>query len=172
MLGYHGGVPYAEETELAAIPQTFTVSAESIAKRKKNILLGGVFSLLLAAVVVAGNARYPQTYNDVLLWSVLGFVLIGNLVNYYRHRRYLRLIRDHRVDVYPGRVEFWAGGEKSVLDIGDIAGMYLYRRRGTLRHIQVRLKSNRGIRLEGYGDAEGLARAIAAQLPKAHVVDR
>ena len=75
-LGYHGGVPYAEETELAATPQTFTISAQSIAKRKKNILLGGVLSLLLAAVVVAGNARYPQTYNEVLLWSVLGLSLI------------------------------------------------------------------------------------------------
>jgi hypothetical protein len=164
--------PQRGERELASTPQTFRIAPESIAKRKKNILLGAVFSLLLAAAVIAGNARYPQTYNDVLLWSVVGFVLIGNLVNYYRHRRYLRLIRDHRVDVYQGRVEFWTGGEKTVLRVGDIAGLFVYRSRGALRHIQVRLKNNRGIRLEGYGDAEGLARAIAGQLPKAHVVDR
>jgi hypothetical protein len=157
---------------LDSSPQTFTISPDSIAKRKKNILLGGVLSLLLAAAAVAGNLRYPQTYNDVLLWSVLGFVLIGNLVNYYRHRRYLRLIQDHRVDVYPGRIEFWTGGEKSVLDTGDIAGLFLYRSRGELKHIQVRLKSNRGIRLEGYGGLEDMAGAIAKQLPKAHVVDR
>jgi hypothetical protein len=157
---------------LTAKPQTFTISPDSVAKRKRGILLGGVFSLLLAAAVVAGNARYPQTYNDVLLWSVLGFVLIANLVNYYRHRRYLRLIRDHRVDVYPGRIEFWTHGEKSVLDVSDIAGLFLHRSRGVLRHSQLRLRNNRGIRLEGYGDAEGLARAIAGQLPQGHVVDR
>ncbi len=157
---------------MAMTPQTFTISPESITKRNKNVLLGGFFSLLLAAVVMAGHISDPQTYNSVLLWSVLGFAVIANLVNYYQHWRYVRRIQDHRIEVYPGRVEFWTGGEKSVLDIGDIAGLFLYRSRGVLRHIQVRLTNNRGIRLEGYADAEGLARAIAGQLPKEHLVDR
>jgi len=151
---------------------TFSISSQAIERRKKNILLGGVFSLLLAILVVFGHARYPQTYNDVLLWSVLGFVVLGNLVNYYRHRRYLRLIRDHHVDILPGRIEFWTRGQKSELDIGEIAGLFLYRRKGVLAHIQVRLKNNRGIRLEDYGDLERMAQWIAEQLPKEHVVDR
>jgi hypothetical protein len=151
---------------------TFDIGPESIEKRRKNILLGGVFSLLLAILVVFGHARYPQTYNDVLLWSVLGFVVLGNLVNYYRHRRYLRLIRDHHVDIFPGRIEFWTGDQKSVLDIGDIAGVFLYRKKGVLGHIQIRLKSDRGIRLEDYRELERMAQSIAEQLPKEHVVDR
>jgi hypothetical protein len=151
---------------------TFTIDEGSLAQRKRNILLGLFFSLVLALVIALGHYRYPETYNDVLLWSVIGFVGIGNLVNWLRHRRYVRLIRDHRIEVHPGRVEFWTKGEKSVLDVGDIAALTLYRRRGTLRHIQVRLKNNRGIRLEGYRDLDRLADLLAGQIPKAHVVER
>jgi hypothetical protein len=152
-------------------PSTFTISDESLRKRDRNLLWGLLFSLLLAAVIVAGHYRYPETYNDVLLWSVVGFVVIGNLVNYYRHRRYLRLIRDHRIQVHEGRIEFWTGGAKTELAMGDIAGVFLYRRGRGLGHLQIRLKSNRGIRLEGYGDLQGLADAITRQLPKAHVAE-
>jgi len=151
---------------------TFTIDQGSLAQRRRNILLGLVFSLVLALVVVFGHYRYPATYNAVLLWSVLGFVIIGNLVNWLRHRRYVRLVRNHRIEVHQGRVEFWTGGEKSVLEVGDIAALTLYRRRGSLRHVQVRLTNNRGIRLEGYRDLERLAALLADQIPKAHLVER
>ena len=150
----------------------FTISDESIRKRNRNVLLGGLFSLLLAGVVTYGHYESPDRYNQTLLWSVLGFVLIGNLVNFYRHLRYLRLSRDHRIEVYPGSAQFWTAGDKTELDLKDVAGLFFYRRRGELQHIQVRLKNNRGIRLEGYADLEHLAAELGKQLPEGHVVDK
>lgn len=150
----------------------FTISPESIRKRNKNILWGGLFSMLLAAVVIYGHSQSPDKYNQTLLWSVVGFVVLGNLVNLYRHLRYLRLIRNHHLEVHPGSVQFWTGGEKTELDLKDVAGLFIYRKRGALEHIQVRLKNNRGIRLEGYGDLEQLAAELGKDLPEGHVVDK
>lgn len=78
------------------------------------------------------------------------------------------------MEVHPGVVEFWTAGRKTELDLKEVAAMNIYRRRrdGTLRHIQLRLKNHRGIRLEGYEDPEGMASALEAQLPKAHVAQR
>ena len=149
----------------------FTIGEAEVRKRKKNILLGGVFSLLLAGMVAIQNHRHPEQYNDLLLWSVVGFVIIANVVNYYRHRRYLRKIRDHRVEVEPGKVKFRTGDDLSELDVQDIAAMSFFRKKGTLQHIQLRLKSNRGIRLEGYDDLEKLGRLVAEQIPEEHVRD-
>jgi hypothetical protein len=50
--------------------------------------------------------------------------------------------------------------------------VFLYRWRGRLRHIQVRLKNNRGIRLEGYSGLEEMAAGLMEQLPEGKVVDR
>ncbi len=149
----------------------FIIGETEVRKRKRNILLGGVFSLLLAGMIAVQNHRNPEQYNDLLLWSVVGFVIIANVVNYYRHRRYLRQIRDHRVEVQPGKVKFWTGGDSSSLDVNDIAAMSFFRRKGMLQHIQIRLKSNRGIRLEGYNDLEELGRLISEQIPREHVRD-
>jgi hypothetical protein len=151
---------------------TYRISRASIAQRRKNLLWSALLSLVLVLVISFGHSRYPETYNDVLLWSIVGFVVLANLVNYVRHRRYLRLIRDHRIEVYPGKLAFWTGGEKTILPIGDIAALALYRKGPALRHIQVRLKNNRGIRLEGYEDLEGLAHRLSEQVPQAHVIDR
>ncbi len=149
----------------------FTVGEAEVRKRNKNILLGAIFSLLLAGMVAFQNHRYPEQYNDVLLWSVVGFVIIANVVNYYRHRRYLRQIRDHRVEVEPGKVKFRTGGDLSELDVQDIAALSFFRKKGVLQHIQIRLRSNRGIRLEGYNDLEKLGRLISEQIPPEHVRD-
>lgn len=144
-------------TEMAA---RFTVSPGSIATRNKNLLWGLLLGLVLVVVIAVANRKDPETFNDLLLWSVLGFVVVGNLVSAIRHLRYLRLIRDHRLEVYPDRVQFWTGGEMSELNRRDIAGVFLYRRKGTLQHIQVRLRNNRGIRLEGYEDMDRLAELL------------
>lgn len=151
---------------------TFTISAESLVQRKRNLLWGVGLSLLLVFLIGFGHLRRPETYNEVLLWSVVGFVLLANLVNYLRHRRYLRLIRDHRIEVYPGRVEFWSGGGKTVLNMSDIVALTRYRKAGALGHIQLRLTSGRGIRLEGYDDLDGLAGRLSEQISPAHRVER
>ncbi len=150
---------------------TFTITSESIRARNRNILWGALFSVLLVAVVALAHQESPDRYNEALLWSVIGFVVLANLVNYYRHLRYLRLIRNHRVEVLPDSVEFWTAGTKSELPLSDVAGVFLHRRRGELRHIQVRLKNNRGIRLEGYGDLEGMAACLKERLSESQVVD-
>ena len=149
----------------------FVISEEALGQRGRNTLWGAGLSLVLVGVIAFGHYRYPQTYNDVLLWSVVAFVVIANAINFFRYRRYLRLAANHRVEVLDGRVRFWAAGKKSELDLRDVAAVNIYRSKGLLRHIQVRLKNNRGIRLEGYRDLDRLAALLKEQIPEAHVSD-
>lgn len=149
---------------------SYTVSAASLQIRKKNIRWGLIFSLVLIATVSIGHMLYPETYNEMLLWSVLFLVALGNVVNYYRYRRYLRLIKDHRIEIEGKKVLFYTGNEKSVLDAMDIAMLTFYRKKGNVDHIQVKLRNNRGIRLEGYADLEQLGQDIADLIPE-HAVN-
>ncbi len=130
-----------------------------------------LFSLLLAILIVAGRIQYPEDYNDVLLWSVAAFIVLGNLINYYRYNRYLRLIKDHRIEITDDKVLFWTGGEKSELNISDITMLTFYRSKGELKHIQLKLKNNRGIRLEGYTAQEQLGQSIAQKIPQEQVIN-
>lgn len=151
----------------------YRISAESLRERTRNIFWGMILSLALVGVLEFERYRDPDNFNDALRRSVVIFLILANGFNYYRHRRYLRLTRDHRVEIHPGRVQFWTGGAKTELDIKDVAAMTLYRRRRNKRlgHIQLRLKNSRGIRLEGYEDLEGLAARLAEQIPKAHILE-
>ena len=148
----------------------YSISKASLQTRKNNIFLGALFSLVLVVVIAAGHYQYPETYNDMLFWSVIVAVVIGNLVNYYRYRRYLRLVEHHRIEIDGDEVSFFNGSEKSVLAVKDIVTLTFYRRKGRLEHIQLKLRNNRGIRLEGYTDLEQLGRAIADRIPKELVV--
>jgi hypothetical protein len=148
------------------------ISETSLQTRKKNIFLSALLSLSLAVVITAGHFQYPETYNDMFFWSVIIMVAVGNLVNYYRYRRYLRLIKDHRIEIDGDEVFFFTGTDKSVLDTKEIAALTFYRRKGQVEHIQLKLRNNRGIRLEGYTDLEQLGGAIADQIPKELVVGR
>ena len=150
----------------------YTISETSLETRRKNILLSVLLSLVLAAVITAGHFQYPETYNDIFFWSVIIMVAIGNIVNYYRYRRYLRLVEDHRVEIHGDEVSFFTGAEKSVLDTKEIVALTFFRRKGQLEHIQLKLRNNRGIRLEGYADLEQLGGAIADRIPKERVVGR
>ncbi len=141
----------------------FRVTPESLETRKKNLVLGALLSLILVIVVVVAHRSDPERYNDLLLWSVIGFAVVGNLVNYFRHRRYVALIRDHYIEVSPERIQFWTGGNKTELERSDIAAVFLYPAKGgALRHIQLSLKNNRGIRLEGYEHMNRLAELLQA----------
>jgi hypothetical protein len=148
----------------------YSISKASLQTRQNNIFLGALFSLVLVVVITAGHYQYPETYNDMLFWSVIVAVVIGNLVNYYRYRRYLRLVEHHRIEIDGDEVSFFNGSEKSVLAVKDIVTLTFYRRKGRLEHIQLKLRNNRGIRLEGYTDLEQLGRAIADRIPKELVV--
>jgi hypothetical protein len=150
----------------------YSISETSLKTRQKNILLGVLLSLLLAAVVTFGHIQDPETYNDMLLWSVISVVVVANLVNYYRHRRYLRLVENHRIEIDGNEVSFITGTDKSVLDTNEIVSLTFYRRKGQVEHIQLKLRNKRGIRLEGYAALEQLGAAIADRIPKEQVVGR
>jgi len=150
----------------------YTISKTSLETRRKNILLSVLLSLVLAAVITAGHFQYPETYNDIFFWSVIIMVTIGNIVNYYRYRRYLRLAEDHRIEIDGDEVFFFTGADKSVLDTKNIAALTFYRKKGQVGHIQLKLRNNRGIRLEGYANLEQLGDAIADRIPKERVVGR
>ena len=150
----------------------YTISETSLQGRKKNNLLSALYSLILAAAITAGHVQYPEIYNDVFFWSVIIMVGAGNLVNYYRYRRYLHLVEHHRVEINDNEVSFFTGAEKSVLDTGEIVSLTYYRRKGKVQHIQLKLRNNRGIRLEGYADLEQLGNAIADRIPKEQVIGR
>jgi hypothetical protein len=150
----------------------YSISETSLQTRKKNVFLSALLSLVLVAVTTAGHFQYPETYNDMVFWSVIIAVVAGNLVNYYRYRRYLRLIEDHRIEIDGDEVSFFTGTDKSVLDTKEIVALTFYRRKGQVEHIQLKLRNNRGIRLEGYVDLEQLGGAIADRIPKELVVGR
>jgi len=151
---------------------SYSISEQSLQIRKKNIFLGILLSLVLVAVISAGHFLNPEIYNDMVFWSVILAVVVGNLVNFYRYRRYLRLIEDHRIEIDGDEISFFTGTERTVLDTNDIIALTFYRRKGLVEHIQLKLRNNRGIRLEGYTGLEQLGGAIADRIPKERVVGR
>jgi hypothetical protein len=153
-------------------PMTYPISKTSLQSRKKNIFLSALLSLGLIVVVTAGHLQDPETYNDMFFWSVIIVVVVGNAGNYYRYRRYLRLAEDHRIEIVGDEVFFYTGADKSILNVKDIARLTFYRRKGQVEHIQLKLRNNRGIRLESYSDLEQLGTAIADRIPQEQVFGR
>lgn len=143
----------------------YTICPEEIRKRSRNITWGVVLSAALAGLTVVQNNRNPDTYNRTLLWSVVGFLIVANVVNLIRHLRYVRLSKTHRIDVLDDSIQFVTRGELTELQLDEVAAVREFRRGNKLQHIQVLLKNKRGIRLEGYGDLEGLARLLRQKLP-------
>ena len=147
----------------------FKIGKEELRKRSKNIKIGGLFAGILVIFILYNNHQYPEKYNDVLFWSIMGFIVLANLIGYYRYRRYLKMVKEHWIEVHPEKIQFHTRGEVSELNISDIAALNLYRHKGTLQHIQIKLKNNRGVRLEGYDDINTLADLLSEQVPKAHI---
>ncbi len=58
------------------------------------------------------------------------------------------------------------------MNVKDIAMLTFYRKKGKVEHIQLKLRNNRGIRLEGYAELEQLGLAIADRIPKQQVDGR
>jgi len=148
----------------------FTIGEAETRKRSRNVGWGLLLSLLLVGVIAYEHARNPEQYNDVLLWSVVGFVTLANVINYYRHRRYLSKAREHSLELEPGRLVFRTGGDRSELDLAQIAAVRLFHTGERMRHIQILLKNNRGIRLEGYQHLGELARLLAEQIPPTKIM--
>ena len=117
----------------------------------------GVAAVLLAVPFGRGIARDGRPARRETLIAILAglFFLL----------RYLRKIRDHHLELEPGKLRFVTGGECSELDLAQVAAIRLFKRWGKLQHIQLLLKNNRGIRLEGYQDLPHLAERLQAELP-------
>lgn len=149
----------------------FKIGKEELRKRSENLKMGTFFAGLLVIFIAYNNHEYPEKYNDVLYWSIMGFIVLANLIGFYRYRRYLRMVKEHWIEVHPEQLQFHTGGDVSTLTIKDISALNFYRRKGLLQHIQINLKNNRGVRLEGYDDLEELGHLLSEQVPKAHIND-
>jgi len=147
----------------------FKIAKEELDKRSKNIKIGGFFAAILVIFIVYNNNEYPEKYNDVLYWSIMFFIVLANSIGYYRYRRYLRMAKNHWIEVQPKELQFHTDGVVSTLYTNDIAALNFHRHKETLKHIQIKLKNNRGIRLEGYENLKALGDLISEQIPKAHI---
>jgi len=165
-------VQQMQEQPSEKLSSLFMIGRQEIRKRNRNLLWGVLLSLLLSAVITIGNYRDPVTYSNALLWSILAFLVLANMVNIFRYLRYRKLIHKHRVEIENNKIVFYTGDDTSELDMSNITIMQLYRNPNKLLHIQLRLKNNRGIRLEGYDRLETMASLIATQLQPGQVIDR
>lgn len=150
----------------------FKIGKTEIQKRSKNNKLSILFASILVIFIFVNNHEYPEKFNDVLFWSIMGFIILSVLIGYYRYRRYLKMIKDHWIEVHPEVLKFHTKGTISELNINDIAALKFYRRKGILQHLQIKLKNNRGIRLEGYENINELGDLLSEQVPKAHINDK
>ena len=151
----------------------FKIGEAELQKRSKYIKFGAFFAGILVIFIAYNNAHYPEKYNDVLFWSIMGFIILANLIGYYRYYRYCQMAKEHwiEVDVETERLRFYSKGNISQLKISDIAAINFYRHKGVIQHIQIKLKNNRGIRLEGYEDINVLGDLLSEQVPKAHIMN-
>jgi hypothetical protein len=148
-----------------AAGERFVIGPEEKRRRWLRVAWGVLFSTAIVAVVALDHARDPQPATRGLLWSVALVLTVANLGNLFFLLRYLRRIPHHHIELTPGRLRFVTGAECSELDLAQVAAIRLFKRCGRLQHIQLVLRNNRGIRLEGYRDLPRLAALLQGALP-------
>lgn len=152
--------------------ESFMVGKDEKRRRWTNVGWGLLFSAAMIALVTFEHQRDPERYSSLLFWSVTWILTAANLANLIFLLRYLRLIRDHRLELVPGtgtapgKLRFFGAGKWTELELEQITTIRLFKRWGKLRHIQLVLRNNRGIRLEGYEDLPRLAESLQASLPR------
>lgn len=145
--------------------QRFVVGKEEKRRRWINVGWGLLFSSAMIVTVAFEHQQDPERYSSFLLWSVVSILGAANLGSLVFLLRYLRLIDDHCLELVPGKLRFLTAGKWSELAFEQVTALRLFRRRGKLRHIQLILRNNRGIRLEGYQDLARLAECLQKELP-------
>ncbi|WP_300317640.1 hypothetical protein [Accumulibacter sp.] len=151
--------------------ERFVVGQEEKRRRWINVGWGLLFSGAMIAAVVSEHRQDPERYTSFLLWSVTWLLGAANLANLVFLLRYLRLIRDHCLELLPeqpaapGRLRFYSAGKWTELEFEQVTAVRFFKRWGKLRHIQLLLRNNRGIRLEGYQDLPRLAESLRRALP-------
>ena len=145
--------------------ERFVVGKDEKRRRWINAGLGLLFSAAMVVAVTVGQQQDPERYSSFLWWSVVSLLGAANLSNLVFLIRYLRLVDDHCIELVPGKLRFLSAGKWSELDLDQVTALRLFKRWGKLRHIQLLLKNNRGIRLEGYENLGGLADSLQGALP-------
>ena len=145
--------------------ERFVVGKDEKRRRWINAGLGLLFSAAMVVAVTVGQQQDPERYSSFLWWSVVSLLGAANLSNLVFLIRYLRLIDDHCIELVPGKLRFLSAGKWSELDLDQVTALRLFKRWGKLRHIQLVLKNNRGIRLEGYENLGRLADSLQSALP-------
>jgi hypothetical protein len=142
----------------------FRISEAVIRKRNLNTAWGIVFGVALCAITLRGHAVDSDKYNDTLLLSVLGFVILFCLFNLVGHFRYVRNSRKHHLEVGEDRITFVTGADESVLPLSEVA---LAERQSRLREgpsLMMRLKNKRVVRLVGYERQEDLIALVSQRI--------
>ena len=145
----------------------FKIGQAEVHKRQKNIVLGLVFSVGLAVVMVLGDETFKASYNDLLIVSVVIFFVFANLINGIRHFQWKKTIQSHQIEVLDTAILFFKGDEKTVLKADQIRKMEIKRRKDVVTRILLHRVSGQKIRLEGYDGMDDFATAISSFLKSA-----
>ena len=138
----------------------FKIGNHEVEKRRKNIILGAIFSTVLAACLGYLNGVNASKYNDFLLGSVVFFLVFANIINAFRYIQWLKLIAKHRVEPAGDVIHFYKGDDKSTLKGDNIAKVTVKRKQEQPVTIFIELNIGNKIRLEGYDDMDGLLGAL------------
>ena len=144
--------------------RTFRISEEVIRKRHLSAAWGIVFGVALCAITLRGHAIDSNKYNDTLLVSVVGFVILFCLFNLAGHFRYVRKSRKHHLEVGEDSLTFVTGADESVLPLNEVA---LAEQQSRLREgpsLMMRLKNKRIVRLVGYERQEALIALVSQRI--------
>ena len=144
--------------------RTFRISEAVIRKRHFNTALGIVFGIALCLIALRGNTVDSEKYNDTLLASIVGFVILFCLFNLVGHIRYTLNSRKHHLEVGEDCVTFVTGAKESVLPLSEVA---LAEQQSRLREgpsLMMRLKNKRIVRLAGYERQEALIALVTQRI--------
>ena len=149
----------------------FRISEGEIRKRQVNTGLGIVLGVALCVIALQGNAADSQRYNDTLLVSIVGFVIIFCLFNLVAHIRYIVNSRKHHLELGEDCITFVTGTTESVLPLTEVA---LVEQQSRLREgpsLMLRLKNKRIVRLTGYERQEALIALVSQSIARIQASD-
>lgn len=149
----------------------FKIGQTEIHKRRKNMLLGVLFSLGLSVTMVQGNAQDSLRYNDFLIGSIVLFFIFANVINLIRHFKWKGVIKNHQVEVLEDQMVFYKADEKTVLKIDQIQKVFLKRQKGLVTRMILELPIGNKIRLEGYEEMDAFAQVIVGKVDQERIVE-
>ena len=152
------------ETVAPSPETTFRISDAVIRKRHLNIVVGIVLGVALCLITLRGHAIDSDKYNDTLLLSIVGFVILFCSFNLFGHMRYVRNSRRHHLQVGEDRITFVTGANESVLKLSDVAQAEPQSRFREGPSLMMRLNNKRIIRLVGYERQQALIELVSQRI--------